>query len=121
MKEVKVTVEELLVKVRANREKHKEELADAMGEMLTDLAQYHYRQLELLKGDIDDLDDVDTHFSFPVPEDHTEDYDQVITMLEMSVDKEITLDHHEFQQYVMDKWVWKNDHLRTMAFYSKST
>lgn len=119
MKEVKIKREDLLQKVRENRIAHKADLCELREEMVKDITAYHYRQLEFLKAE--DMENVDTHFNFPIPEDHTEDYEQVITMLEMSVDDEIVLDHHEFQQYVMDNWAWKGEHLRNMAFYSKST
>lgn len=118
MQEVKVQRDELLVKVRQNREDHRKELDEAMVEMFKDIAAHHQEQLDIFEaGDILELD---TNYNFPVPEDHDDEYDQVITMLEMSVDAELVLSYNEFQQYVMDKWHWKNEHVRTMAFYSKS-
>ena len=36
----------------------------------------------------------------------TKEYDQVIDMLDMSVDSEIELTHSEFRQYVRDEWGW---------------
>ena len=40
------------------------------------------------------------------PTDHTEDYDRVLEMLNMSVDDTIELSNGEFQQYVQDDWNW---------------
>lgn len=47
-----------------------------------------------------------TFVDLAAPEDHTGDYDTVISMLELSVDPEIVIDRGEFQQFVMDKWDW---------------
>ena len=41
------------------------------------------------------------------PVDHTEDYDTILNMLDMSVDDVIELSHSEFQQYVEDNWQWR--------------
>jgi len=56
--------------------------------------------------------------TLPEPQDHTNDYDRVITMLEMSVDSVIELDDVAFDQYVMDNWSWKGDALATNSMYA---
>lgn len=45
--------------------------------------------------------------SLPAPQDRTADYDRVIRMLEMTTHVEIELEEHDFAQYVMDDWGWK--------------
>lgn len=49
-----------------------------------------------------------------VPEDHTDEYDQLLEMLAMSVDDEVELTAQEFAQYVRDDWSWKHQFTRTM-------
>ena len=37
-------------------------------------------------------------------EDHEKDYNQMINMLQMSVDEELELDLEDFAKFVMDDW-----------------
>jgi hypothetical protein len=55
-----------------------------------------------------------------VPEDHTEDYDRVLTMARMSVDEVGELSEDEFAMYVMDQWSCKNAFTRITARYTRS-
>ena len=50
---------------------------------------------------------VDQYIGLPEPDDHTADYDRVITMAEMSVLDVVDLSEDEFGMYVMDQWHWK--------------
>lgn len=57
--------------------------------------------------------------SFPRrPENHVEDYDEIIERLEFSMDDEINLTHGDFNRYVRDKWGWKGDFIATSNMYS---
>lgn len=58
--------------------------------------------------------------ALPEPIDHTRDYDRVIAMLEMSVDEDIELMSHEFDQYVLDNWQWKELAFLTNTQYVKT-
>jgi len=40
------------------------------------------------------------------PIDQTEEYDQVIGMLEMCVDETVTLSQKQYKSYVLDQWDW---------------
>lgn len=42
----------------------------------------------------------------PIPEDHTEDYDAALKLLEMSVDDTVELDENEVTELVLDNWHW---------------
>lgn len=50
--------------------------------------------------------DIQKFIAVTQPEDHTEDYDRVLSMLEMSVDDTIEVTSEEFRNYVQDKWNW---------------
>ena len=41
------------------------------------------------------------------PTDQTKEYDAAIAMLQMSVDDVINLEEHDFRNYVLDQWNWK--------------
>ncbi len=113
MKRVKVKKQELLAKVMANREIHVKEYKEAcLGyreqaiKRIDEVMDRLKRQVSALKeGEAIALAAV--RFDLPVPESHKDDYDQVIAMLNMSVDDEIELDDEGFSQYVMDHWKWR--------------
>jgi hypothetical protein len=51
-------------------------------------------------------DKVRLHVGLDAPEDHTDDYDRVIGMLEMSVDDNVEVDANSYECFVRDKWAW---------------
>lgn len=54
------------------------------------------------------------------PTNYTSEYDNVIAMMEMSVDETINLDSSSFQQYVLDNWSWKQTFSGTVAKYASN-
>lgn len=46
-------------------------------------------------------------FHLPVPEDHTEDFDTAIQMMEWETGDTIELEQHDFQCYVQNQWRWR--------------
>lgn len=102
MKPVKVTRTDLLEKVQANRSAHRSEFIKA---------QEGYRKIvieELDKAlrDARENRGIRTVIALQPPQDHTEDYDKVIAMLQMSVDEIIEIEEDDFNCYVMDNWQW---------------
>lgn len=45
---------------------------------------------------------------FLKPEDHTDDYIGAIRRVEMSAYDKISLSSQEFDQYIMNKWIWRD-------------
>lgn len=98
---------ELLNKLRVNRALHIAEYSVA-------LAEYQQRLLEDLKlaakkvAKIDDpLKLKSFSFAVPFPQNHEDDYSEVIEMLEMSVDATINLDAESFKAYIKNEWHWQ--------------
>lgn len=105
--------EELLAKLRANRKSHQREFKKAM-------AGYREQAIKTLKRHLKEAEDgqeIKAHLSLPKPDDHTEDYDRVIEMVEMSVADTIELTAQEFSQYVRDDWGWKANFTQTASYY----
>lgn len=104
MKTVRVDKIELLRKVRENREKHIVEAKVARDD-------YQEAAVAKLQAMLDEAQSgkIVSHFDVPEPRDHTDSYDRVIAMLEMSEDQTVDLSHQEFDRYVRDKWEWKRD------------
>lgn len=104
MKTVTVNRNELMKIVKANRATHASEFEQAK-------ANYRGKVLEALDARrlaIANGDKIDLLFRLPEPQNHTDDYDRVISMLELSIDITIMLDTNEFDQYVRDNWVWSS-------------
>jgi hypothetical protein len=111
--EVKVRVEDILPIVHENREMHREIFLKAVDG-------YKKKWIELLEVRLKDLragKKVYRAISLTEPQDHTEDYDRAITMLELCVDDEIVLHQAEFACIVMDDWGWKDQFTSTASLY----
>lgn len=114
MDQVRVHKDELTEIVKENREKHRELFEQAV-------EGYRKRAEEILVEHIERIQAgkvEQVRVSLPAPEDHTEDYDRVLRMLDMSIDDEISLEAHDFQRYVMDDWSWKREWLAATAVYT---
>ncbi|KKL71557.1 hypothetical protein LCGC14_2093750 [marine sediment metagenome] len=105
----KITVEkvELLEVLRTNRATHRAKF---------DKAQEVYRErvireLETSLRRARAGDRVEHYIRLPIPEDHTDDYNRVVEMLEMHKYDSVELTQSEFQCYVQDEWGW----LKTFA------
>lgn len=114
MHSVKVERMALLNSIKGNRDAHR---------ALFLKAQEGYRvmmieELDRMLQEAKDGKHIRRGVSFAEPQDHTEDYDRVIRMLEMSVDKEIEIDANSFDQYVRDRWSWKQFADSTNTLYA---
>lgn len=109
MQTVKVNAGDLLRTVRMNREAHRS---------LFLKAQEGYRaaviaELDKMLSEAREGKPIRRGITLPEPVDRTRDYDRVIRMLEMTVNIEVELQSHEFDQYVLDNWDWS--HLVSMT------
>ena len=113
MRNVTVDRGDFLVEIITNREAHREVFEEA-------LEGYHNRLKAELERRVRDLKAgrrIDQYIGLPEPQDHTADYDRVITMAEMSIDDTIQLSEDEFAMYVMDQWRWKQDFAESTLCY----
>lgn len=115
MREVKVRRLDLLTTVSQNRHRHAENYKKA-------IEVYKQEAVESIEKLLSDAKagDIRHSISLVKPEQHLEEYDQALLMLQMSVDDEVTLTTEEFAQYVMDKWSWARQFEQaTMSYASK--
>lgn len=104
MQKVTVDKNELLAKLRANKEKH-------VNDFNTSIVGYRKEVVEYLGKLIDDVNnskDIKHHIDVDKPVSYEREYNRAIAMLEMSVDNKIELDGDTFNKYVLDEWEWKN-------------
>lgn len=103
MHEVKVKRLELLAIVKKNMKAHRDLFLKAQ----TGYRQAVIEELDAMLKEAREGKKIRRAIALPEPQDHTEDYNRVIKMLEMSVDKTIDLDSSSFDNYVRDQWNWK--------------
>jgi hypothetical protein len=114
--EMKSTIEKevLLEKLRENRERHRTVFLEA-------LKGYREHAEKVLAEHIASLKDgrsPEIRISISRPEDHTQDYDRVIGMVELDQGVYFTLDEHAYAEYMMDDWVWKRQWLKMSSGYA---
>lgn len=115
MKDVVVKKEELVQIIKTNRENHRQIFEEAIDGYKAEAV----RRLEENIEDIKKGKNFYININMPVPQDHTEDYNRVLKMLEMCINDTIVLDEQRFAQYVMDDWGWKEAFLNTSNMYNK--
>lgn len=114
MREITVKVDDLAKKVLENRNAHQAIFQEAC-------EGYRAKALELLEAHVAEVKAgkiTRVVVNLPYPENHVDDYDRVLTMLEMSVDSQVTIDEGTFANYVMDQWAWTKQFLSSNSAYS---
>lgn len=108
-----VRKDELLTILRANREQHRGIFEKAVEAYTEQLMKWHRDQADrLLRGEV-----AERAVRLPQPEDHTDDYDTMIKMMEMEVGDTVTLEFHLFQELVMDQWRWSGTFAANTSSY----
>jgi hypothetical protein len=118
----KVTVNknELLAKLKVNRENHLKIYNEAVTGFRKAVIEELDKALGAAKTGKLFVRLVDLQVNLNAPVDQTADYDRVIGMLEMSTNTEIELHEEEFNCYVLDKWRWRHSFLASNAGYSEA-
>lgn len=106
----------ILDSLRANREEHIKIVREA---------QQGYREQfeKLLLSKLEDLragKSVEARINLKVPENHVDDFDRAIEMLEMCNNETLELEEHEFQCYVRNRWNWGSQFLLSNSLYSET-
>lgn len=103
MRTVTVNKEDFLTRVRENRDNHRAVFEEALeGYRKRLMLELEHRVCDVKRGRV-----INQYIGLPEPEDHTDDYDRILTMVEMSIDGTVDLSENEFAMYVMDQWDWK--------------
>ena len=111
---VHIKKEKLLAALIENLAVHKKEFQEAH-------AGYQQAQIELLEQMLADAragKEIARVIDLDVPHDHSEDYEEVIQMLQWSEDEEFEISRHDFNTFVLDKWAWKESFKMSTANYS---
>lgn len=113
LKTINIRKTELLKKLCENKEKHEKDYKIALSGFRVDC-------LDKLKDAMKDAKKglTPNNLSFGEPSCHSEDYQTMIEMLEMSVDDELEITYEQFKRYVKDEWEWKRSFDISAALYS---
>jgi len=109
-----VNVVELLGILQKNMETHRQHYKTAL-EKWKDVA---IVELEGLISSLKQGKKVFIVSRLPVPEEHSDDYQAAIGLLEMAVDETIKLSQGEYQMYVLDKWGWASSFASNTTRYT---
>lgn len=104
---------DLLLVLKANRDKHRGIYEQAFDKYRAAVIAETERMLDEFKaGGIRRI-----YVNLPVPEDHTDDYNAVIGLLENSTETVVQLDVGDYTQFYMDDWSWKQQWAITNSSY----
>lgn len=109
--------DEILAKLKANREQHSKLVAEAQEGYLAKAQS----ELEKKLGALREGKIVGLAFSLKVPKDFSTVYDTTIHMLEAHTGTTIELSADEFRHLVDDEWDWTRDFINANASYSSAT
>jgi roadblock/LC7 domain-containing protein len=115
LRQQQVTVDRLdmIQAVKAGQAKHISEYTEAKADYeAVLLSEFTRVRDQIAAGNFKD-----TSVHVPAPQDHSADYAEVIEMMEMSVDKNLTLDREAFKAYFKNEWSWSRNFAETAGFY----
>lgn len=113
MDQVRVKKAQLIETLRANRDEHAEQYQRAIEKYRERTLEWFNAQVEILKAGRDPQ----RSSPLPVPEEHTEDFDRVIEMMNWTLNDEVELSQMEFEQYVRNQWGWARTFTANTAAY----
>lgn len=149
MSEVVMKKDELLKKLVENKAKHDVILANAIAgywelakeklearritflKTVTDYQEDINKEVSRISAKIENKEELPAYLSLKAfaidlslgliyPQDHSQDYDRAIRMMEASIYDEVKLSVDEFDAYVLNNWEWKKNFLATNVGYVNS-
>lgn len=112
-KKFKYKVSDLLEVIKENRNNHRKVFEVALGNYQKKVIETLEMRLESAKKG----ERIRHSIGIQEPMDQTKEYDQIIKMLEMTVEEVIELDRAEFCQYILDQWDWKHQFVASSMPY----
>lgn len=114
MQEIEVNKDELLTIMKSNRQDHHAIVVEAQAGFRGKVIERLDEMLKLAS----EGKRIDINVGLVMPEDHTQEYDTIIGMLELDIHDTIELDQSQYQQWVQDRWGWQRSFTTSNAYYS---
>jgi len=105
---IQVSKAKLLSCAIANREKHKDDVVKALSGWQIMVQEQLTQILEQIEQDPQSVDLSKVIYDLQKPENHIEDYDVMIGMLDWETRDTVEITITDYQNIVLDKWDWKN-------------
>lgn len=119
MNQVVVEKARLIETIKANRTKHLEAFEEAaMGYRKAVAEMLENFKVQLEQQMATPIEICNAFGKLEEPKNYLREYDRILQMLDMSVEDQIILAEHEFQQYVMDEWNWSRGFQGLVRTYS---
>jgi hypothetical protein len=103
MNTIRVSKNQLIETLRVNRDEHRAIFEKAQEVYRTKVI----KELDRALADAKAGRKIVTSFYLPVPEDHTDDFDTAIQMMEWAQGEVVEIEQGDFQCYVENKWRWR--------------
>ena len=113
MELITVVKADLLDTLRSNRDEHRSMFIKAQ-------EKYREAMIEELDRALQEAREggrIQRAFALPIPEDHTDDFDTAIEMLEWDQGKTVELSQRDFLTYVKNDWGWQASFAATTQSY----
>lgn len=117
MKTVRISKKKLLDKLEQNMNDHKFIYDEAMKGWKCDVITGLAVSLKRAKEGREYVTDLELE----EPSCHLDEYKNIIERVNWHEDDYIELDHQEFNQFILDKWIWQYNFLSTSSSYSSSS
>jgi hypothetical protein len=111
-----VNKEKLLAALTENRAKHVETYNDALDGYYAAVAEFYAEQASQAKAH----KKVESYLPYSRPQNHSDDYDRVIGMLQWHTAENFDLTEQEYSSYVMDNWAWTGEWRDNSRSFSSS-
>ncbi len=117
---VRISKENLMAKLKVNREKHIQDFNTALEGFRVEVKKQLDETLAKFIANNTAFDDEGVTVYEQPPQNHASDYDQVIMSLDLSMDTQFYLTTQEISQYIMDNWSWKQGFTTSVTKYSNN-
>jgi len=125
MDKITVNKNKLIEIIKNNRSRHIEEYKESwIGYKssyelyLKKLSIHIQRELDSVRKNLYTTGvNLDFYFKDPEPVSHEEDYNSIISMLELHSEDTVELSFKDHELYVRDNWAWKKEFVRTSSLY----
>jgi hypothetical protein len=113
MEKITIVKEKLLPLLKENKAKH-DQIYDAA------VSGYWVKAEEILNEKLAKIkiqEKIEPYLGLTYPENYADDYNKVISMVELTSQDLIELSHQEFDQYVRNIWGWRSSFLSCNSVY----
>lgn len=105
MEKITIKKEKLKEIIVKNRAEHRDIFLKAQGRYREEVI----KQLDSMLADARDGKRIRVAINLVEPQDHTDDYDRAIKMLELAEEESMVLSEVDIACYVMDQWGWSRN------------